>query len=141
LSGEEVNEILRLIEDCRSITIEYEEDGTPKALPYKGIRKGKIEEKEVRTLIKRRRSRRRLSKKLISLCLAIARRLLENKVRFNMIFGREEVTISFDLDHFIRLYKNRVVIAGFKDLNEKPVALVRELLENHGNVKILKPLK
>ena len=134
-------DIVEMIKECRSITVEYTADGKPQVSPYRGIREGSIEEKEVRKVVRRRRGRKRLSKRLIDLCLKIARKLVDEKVKFNMIFGREEVTISFDLDHFIRLYKDRVLIAGFNNFNEKPVSLIYDFLKEYGEVKILRPLK
>jgi len=133
-------DIAEMIRECRSVTVDYTADGRPQISPYRGIRKGTIEEKEIRKVVRRRR-RKKLPKRLIDLCLKIARRLMDEKIKFNMIFGREEVTISFDLDHFVRLYKDRILIAGFNNLNERPISLIYEFLKEYGEVKILRPLK
>ncbi len=72
--------------------------------------------------------------------------LVRDKVPFKVTFGTEETVIRFDLDHYIRLFRDKedrvpdkCLVVGFFSLDEKPVALIREFLSVYPNIKFLTP--
>ncbi len=72
--------------------------------------------------------------------------LVREKVPFKVTFGTEETVIRFDLDHYVRLFRDKedrvpdkCLVVGFYSLDEKPVALIRECLSIYPNIKLLTP--
>ena len=123
-------------EKTRSFVVSYSEDGTPQISEYRGVSKARVKESGLG-----RYRRRRLPSKVLSTSRDIAEELLKMRIPYRLIFGREEVTIYLDLDRFIRVYRDRLVAAGFSGLDEEPLKTISEMVKNHGPIKLLKPLR
>ena len=131
-------EVAKLIEERRSFVVEFDEAGNPKVSGYRGISKMKISRDELKGV---RRGRRRVPEAVLRTLRKVTAALLERKLPFKVLFGKDEVTISLDLDHFIRIYPDRVVVAGFASLDEEPVRSLKDVLSEHGQLKLLRPLR
>jgi hypothetical protein len=66
------------------------------------------------------------------------RRLVENRVKFKVVFGPREVVIRFDLDHYIRLSHKDVRVVGFSSRSDGYLGLIADILERYGSLVFLK---
>jgi len=58
--------------------------------------------------------------------------------RFKYVIN--EVTLSFSRTSFIRLYRDKVYVAGFKNLEEIPLSYIADIVKKVGKIYMLKPL-
>ncbi len=121
-----------------SFVVKYSESGEPIVEKYKGIRK--ISDKEVKKAIRTVRGGRRIPRKILEVLPEIVNKLVENKVPFKVLFGRNEITLSFSRTSFIRLYRDKVYVAGFKNLEEIPLSYIADIIKKVGKIYMLKPL-
>lgn len=88
--------------------------------------------------IRKRRPRGKPTREQIGVTKDIVTKLVEGRVRFKVIFGPREVTIRFDLDHYIRLTEDDVRIVGFRDRNDGVLRDIASILEKYGPLKMLR---
>lgn len=105
----------------------------------KGVVKGDFSQEELSEL-KKRKPRGKPTEAQLKLAAEVGKRLVENRRVFKVVFGPKEVTIRSG-GGFIRVVEKEVKLAGYKSLEDDPVALVLDLLKSYGEVKLLKPLK
>ncbi len=122
--------------------INYEDDKVVLA-PYRGIVKiGQDEElKKYLREAKRRKPRSKPKDKQIRLVEDIARRLLNDKIKFKVIFEGKDIILRFDIDHFIKITEKEVKIAGFRDEREDPINRIYDIVSKYGKVLFLKAVK
>jgi len=136
------DEIEKYLNECKSFEVKYDDNGNPLITDYRGISKGTIDkDKSVSKILRRRRRRRRVPKKIVEIVRLISFKLLSEKIKHRVIFGNKDVMIYLDFDHFIHIYPDKITIAGFNSLEEAPLIYLREILENYGPVKLLRPLR
>jgi hypothetical protein len=136
------------INDCldqgKPFEVKYD-NGVPAIGEVKGISKVSLSQDEVKKAKIKKVSKRKVMKEQKIFVGSASEILLTNKVPFKVTFGTEESIIRFDLDHYIRLSRNkeegkeRCLVVGFYSLDEQPVALIKELLSTYPNVKLLTP--
>ncbi len=108
----------------------------------KGIVKIKDEEtKKELSELRKRSPRGKPTPKQLSVTADVVRRLVDNKVKFKVVFGPKEVIIRFDLDHYIRLSEKDVRIVGYSSRNEGALGLIASDLEKYGPLVFLKRVK
>ena len=134
-----MSEVKRRIAEFKSFEVRYADDGSGIVEDYKGITRGPVS-KDIAKLAKRRR-RRRIPKSVIKVLENVALNLISHRVPFKVVFGTNDATIYLDIDHFIHVYSDKITIAGFKALEEVPLAYIRDILRSHAPIKFLKPLK
>lgn len=140
MSTVSIEDILKKIENLENFeVIEYREDGIV-VDKVKGIVKGEFSKEDLSEL-RKRKPRGKPTKEQVELTKEIARRLVNSKVKFKVIFGSKEVTIRFDLDHYLRITDEGTRIVGYNSIDEHPINQIRDLLEKYGEVKILRPVK
>ncbi|MGC8542702.1 MAG: hypothetical protein ACP5NQ_02075, partial [Vulcanisaeta sp.] len=79
--------------------------------------------------------------KQLSVTADVVRQLVDNKVKFKVVFGPKEVIIRFDLDHYIRLSEKDVRIVGYSSRNEGALGLIASDLEKYGPLVFLRRVK
>lgn len=135
-----VEKVLEFLREQRNIEVKGYEGEYALVDKVHGIVKGTFEKSELADL-RRRRPRKRCSQRLLQLVTSLAERLLRNRVPFKVVFGAGDVTIRFDLDHYLRLEEGTTRVVGFGSLDEPPLNLVKDLLEKYGTVKFLRPVR
>ncbi len=111
-------------------------------VPVKGIVKVKDEElKKYLGEAKRRRPRSKPTERQLRLLENISKKLIDDKIKFKIVFEGKDIILRFDIDHFIKITDKEVKIAGFKDEKEPPVSQIYDLLTKHGKVTFLKAVK
>ncbi|MEM0217194.1 MAG: hypothetical protein QXM73_00370 [Candidatus Nezhaarchaeales archaeon] len=108
-----------------------EAKGIPSKAPIdlkgiKGVRKSKVKPP---------------SAKLRDLIIKLTSRLIEAGKNFKVTLGQGDFILRFDLDHYIRVDAKSSSIVGFNSLEDETIKIVADLLREHGEVRILKPLK
>lgn len=131
-------EILNLLSQGKSFEVDYENGGI-KISEAKGISKGLVSLKEVKGV--RKSKVKPPSAKLRDLIIELSSKLIEAGKKFKVILGQGDFTLRFDLDHYVRIDSKSSSVVGFKSLDEEPINVIADILEGHGEVKILKPLK
>lgn len=131
-------EVLNLLNQGKGFEIRCEE-GTIKVLEAKGISKTSIDMKEIKGV--RKSKVRPPSAKLRDLIIKLASRLVDAGKNFKVTLGQGDFTLRFDLDHYVRVDSNSSSVVGFKSLEDETIRLIADLLKEHGEVRILKPLK
>jgi len=110
--------------------------------PVRGIVKVKDEElKKYLGEAKRRRPRSKPTEKQLKLLENIARKLIDGKINFKVVFEGKDIILRFDIDHFVKITDKEVKIAGFTDQNEHPISEIFDLLTKHGKVTFLRAVK
>ena len=105
----------------------------------KGIVKIKDEEtKKELSELRKRSPRGKPTPKQLSVTADAVRRLVENRVKFKVVFGPREVVIRFDLDHYIRLSHKDVRVVGFSSRSDGYLGLIADILERYGSLVFLK---
>jgi len=105
----------------------------------KGIVKIKDEEtKKELSELRKRSPKGKPTLKQLSVTADAVRRLVENRVKFKVVFGPREVIIRFDLDHYIRLSDKDVRVVGFSSRSDGYLGLIADILERYGSLVFLK---
>ncbi|NPB00665.1 MAG: hypothetical protein GXO10_04760 [Crenarchaeota archaeon] len=139
LTIQEVLDKIRRLENFEIVG--YESDMVMVA-PVKGIVKVKDEElKKYLGEAKRRRPRSKPSEKQLKLLENIAKKLIDNKINFKIVFEGKDIILRFDIDHFVKISDKEVKIAGFADQKEHPISEIFDLLSKHGKVTFLRAVK
>jgi len=132
-----LNEIEERLNESKSLEVAYEND-TPIIKDVKGIVKYKVSKNEVKGIRKRKGKVKEKTKKVL---LKLSEKLIQNKTAFKIIIWPKVVELRFDLDRFISIYDKEVKIAGFTSKEEEPLSYIYNILETHGKIVFLKPLK
>ncbi len=108
----------------------------------KGIVRMSLDDEVKKTLgeLKRRRPRGKPTDRQLRTIEEVVKILINNKIKFKIIFGPKEVITRFDLDHYIRLTDKDVRIVGFKDENDGILRLISSVLSRYGPLIFLKRL-
>lgn len=132
------DEVLNFVNQGRGFEVRCE-GGDVKVSEAKGVSKASISLKEIRGVKKGRI--KSPSSKIKNLVMRLASRLVEAKRNFKVTFGQGDFVLRFDLDHYIRVDSSSSSVVGFKSLEEDPVSIIADILKEHGEVRILRPLK
>ena len=123
--------------------VDYEQDGIIVA-PVKGIVKISQTDEEMKKYLgeaKRRRPRSKPTDKQLSLLQDIVKKLIENKVKFKVVFEGKDIILRFDIDHYVKISDKEVKVVGFQSENEGALQLIYDKLAKHGKVTFLQPVK
>lgn len=131
-------EILNLLSQGKGFEVRCE-GGAIKVFEAKGISKTSIDMKEIKGV--RKGKVRPPSAKLRDLIVELASRLVETGKSFKVTLGQGDFTLRFDLDHYVRVDSNSSSVVGFSTLEDETIRPIAGLLKEHGEVRILKPLK
>lgn len=122
------------------------EGGVMSVSEAKGVSKISLSADEVKKAKIKKATKRKVLKGHKDLLANATETLIREKVPFKVTFGTEETVIRFDLDHYIRLFRDKedrvpdkCLVVGFYSLDEKPVALIRECLSIYPSIKLLTP--
>ncbi len=129
----------QFISERRNFEVKYTPEGAPVITEYRPPSRASMP-KEIRKLV-RRRTRRRIPRSVLLTLEEACKLLINKRTSFRVIFGANDVIIYLDLDHFIHIYPNKISIAGYNSLKEEPLASLRQVLEKHAPVKLLKPVR
>jgi hypothetical protein len=132
------DEILSFVNQGRSFEVLCEGDQV-KVFEVKGVSKTSINLKEIKGV--RKGKPKPPSAKLRDIVMRLVSRLVEARKSFKVTFGQGDFTLRFDLDHYVRVDSTSSSVVGFKSLGEDPLNIIADILEEHGEVRILKPLK
>ena len=145
MSEEPIIAVSANLEQGKPFEVRYE-NGIPVVSDVKGISKISLSPDEVKNAKIKKTAKRKVAREQKTFLLAASETLLQNRVPFKIIFGTEESTLRFDLDHYIRLSRNKeekvlekCLVLGFNSLDEMPVVLIQDLLSTYPNVKLLIP--
>jgi hypothetical protein len=112
----------------------------------KGVSKISLSADEIKNAKIRKAAKRKVLKGHKEFLTNASEILIRERVPFKVTFGTEESVLRFDLDHYIRLFRDKedrnpdkCLVMGFNNLEEMPVALIREHLSVYPNVKLLVP--
>ncbi|MEM4575884.1 MAG: hypothetical protein QW701_00330 [Candidatus Nezhaarchaeales archaeon] len=132
------DEILNILNQGKGFEVYYE-DGKIKVSEAKGISKAPIDLKDIKGI---RKSRAKSPpSKLKDLIIKLALRLIEAGKSFKVTLGQGDFVLRFDLDHYVRADSRSVSVVGFNSLEDETIKTIADILQEHGEVKILKPLK
>ena len=133
------------LEQGRAFEVKFE-GGNTLITETKGISKIALSPDEIKNAKIRKAGKKKVLKEHKQVIAAAAEILIGAKVPFKVTFGTEESVIRFDLDHYVRLFRdkedrnpNKCLVIGFNSLDEKPVALIRECLSIYPSVRLLTP--
>jgi hypothetical protein len=122
------------------------EGNSPIVSEAKGISKISLSPEELKKAKIKKTPKRKVVKEQKNLINSATEIFLEKKVGFKVVFGTDESTIRFDLDHYIRLARDKAeripekcTIIGFHNIDEPPVVFIKGLLSIYPNVKLLAP--
>jgi hypothetical protein len=122
------------------------EGGNVSISEAKGISKVSLSADEIKKAKIKKAAKRKVLKGHREVLTNAAEVLIRERVPFKVTFGTEESVIRFDLDHYIRLLRDKedrvpdkCLVIGFNSLEEKPVALIRECLSIYPSIKLLTP--
>ncbi|ADN51110.1 hypothetical protein [Vulcanisaeta distributa] len=137
-----LNELLNIVNNVENFeVVDYQGDSIV-IDEVKGIVKIKDEEtKKELSELRKRSPRGKPTPKQISTTAKAVKRLVENKVKFKVVFGPKEVIIRFDLDHYVRLSDKDVRIVGFSGRDEGALGLIADVLERYGPLVFLRRVK
>lgn len=138
LTNDWKNEILNLLSQGKGFEVRFE-DGFIRVSEVKGITKTHINLKEIKGVKKGKI--RPPPAKLRDLIIKLVSRLIDSRKEFKVTLGQGDFTLRFDLDHYIRVDSNSSSVVGFNSLEDETVKVIADLLKEHGEVRILKPLK
>lgn len=131
-------EILSLLNQGKGFEV-HREGNIIRVSEAKGISKAFIDMKEIKGVRKGRV--RPPSARMRDLIVKLASRLVEAGKDFKVTLGQGDFTLRFDLDHYVRVDSNSSSVVGFTSLEDETIRLIADLLKEHGEVKVLKPLK
>ncbi len=123
--------------------VEYAEDGIVVS-PVKGIVKISPSDNELKKYLgeaKRRRPRGKPTDKQLRLLQGLVKKLVDNKIRFKVVFEGKDVILRFDLEHFIKISDKEVKIVGFQNEKEGVLELIYQDLAGHGRIVFLQPVR
>ena len=132
------DEILNFVSQGKGFEVRCE-CGEIKISEAKGISRTSINLREIKGVRKGRG--KPPSAKLRDLVVKLASRLVEAGRSFKVTFGQGDFTLRFDLDHYVRVDSTSSNVVGFKSLDEDPIKIIADILEEHGEVRVLRPLK
>ena len=132
------DEILNFVSQGKGFEVRCE-GGEIKVSEAKGISRASIDLREIKGVRKGRG--KPPSAKLRNLVVKLASRLVEAGRSFKVTFGQGDFTLRFDLDHYVRVDSTSSNVVGFKSLEEDPIKIIADILEEHGKVRVLRPLK
>jgi len=132
------DEILNFVSQGKGFEVRCE-GSEIKVSEAKGISRASIDLREIKGVRKGRG--KPPSAKLRNLVVKLASRLVEAGRSFKVTFGQGDFTLRFDLDHYVRVDSTSSNVVGFKSLEEDPIKIIADILEEHGKVRVLRPLK
>ena len=137
-----LDELMKMINSNENFEVVDYQDDSIMIDEVKGIVRIKDEEarKELGEL-RRRSPRGKPTPRQLSVTADAVRKLVENKVKFKVVFGPKEVIIRFDLDHYVRLSDKDVRVVGFSSRDEGVLGLISSVLERYGPLILLKRIK
>ncbi len=91
--------------------------------------------------LRKRSPRGKPTPRQLSVTADAVKKLVENRVKFKVVFGPREVIIRFDLDHYVRLSDKDVRVVGFSNRDEGIMGLISSILEKYGPLILLKRIK
>jgi hypothetical protein len=145
MSEEALAAIKDYLEQGKPFEVKFE-GNSPTVSEAKGISKVSLTPEELKKAKIKKTPKRKVVKEQKSLISSAAEIFLEKKVGFKVVFGTDESTIRFDLDHYLRLARDKeervpekCTVVGFNSLDESPVVFIKELLSIYPNVKLLAP--
>jgi len=134
-----LEELMSIIDSGRNFQVLDYSQGSILIDDVRGIvRLSEGEVKEELSVIKKRGLRGKPTKEQIEVTKRVVMKLVENGIKFKVVFGPKEVTIRFDLDHYIRLTDEDVRVVGFKDKSEGVLGTIAHILEEYGRLRILR---
>jgi hypothetical protein len=134
-----ISDLMNIISNAENFeVIDYQGDSVV-IDEVKGIVKIRDEEarKELGEL-RRRAPRGKPTPKQLSITMDVVKKLVENRVKFKVIFGPKEVIIRFDLDHYVRLSDRDVRVVGFSSKDDGYLGLIADILERYGPLVFLR---
>jgi hypothetical protein len=133
------------VEQGKPFEVKFE-GGVMSVSEAKGVSKISLSADEVKNTKIRKAKNRKVLRGHKDLLANATEILIREKIPFKVTFGTEETVIRFDLDHYIRLFRDKedrvpdkCLVVGFYSLDEKPVALIRECLSIYPSIKLLTP--
>jgi len=136
---ESLAEVNAYIEKGLAFEVKFDGDKAIVAEP-KGITKVTLSKEEMKKAkIGKKKAGRKVPKPQKVFLSGAADILLNAKIPFKVTYGPKECTLRFDLDHYIHVYPDRVSVLGFNKLEDHPIALIKGLLADLPNVKMLSP--
>ncbi|WP_054844292.1 hypothetical protein [Vulcanisaeta souniana] len=139
-----LDELMNMVNNIENFeVVDYQDDSIVIDEVRGGIVRIKDEEakKELGELRKRSPRGGKPTPKQLSVTADAVRKLVENRVKFKVIFGPKEVIIRFDLDHYVRLSAKDVRAIGFSNRDEGVLGLISSVLEKYGPLVLLKRIK
>ncbi len=122
------------------------EGGAMSILEAKGVSKISLSADEIKNAKIRKATKRKVLRGHKEFITCSSEILIRDNVPFKVTFGTEETVLRFDLDHYVRLYRDkeekgseRCLVMGFSSLDEAPIALIRECLSVYSDIKLLTP--
>ncbi|BDR91365.1 hypothetical protein [Vulcanisaeta souniana] len=137
-----LDELMNMVNNIENFEVVDYQDDSIVIDEVRGIVRIKDEEakKELGEL-RKRSPRGKPTPKQLSVTADAVRKLVENRVKFKVIFGPKEVIIRFDLDHYVRLSAKDVRAIGFSNRDEGVLGLISSVLEKYGPLVLLKRIK
>ncbi len=133
------------VEQGKPFEVKFE-GGVMSVSEAKGMSKISLSAEEKKNAKIRKSAKRKVLRGHKSLLANATEILIREKVPFKVTFGTDETMIRFDLDHYIRLFRDKedrvpdkCLVVGFNSLEEKPVALIREHLSIYPSIRLLTP--
>ena len=133
------------VEQGKPFEVKFE-GGSPVVCEVKGITKIILSPEELKKAKIKKTPKRKVVKSQKDLIIRAAEILLGKKVGFKVVFGTEESTMRFDLDHYMRLVRKKeekipekCTIVGFNSIEEPPIVFIKELLSVYPDIKLLAP--
>lgn len=137
--------ILGFLEEGKPFEVRFD-GGNMLISEAKGISKISLSADEIKNAKIRKASKRKVLKLHKDFVEKASEILMREKVPFKVTFGTEETVLRFDLDHYVRLFRDKedrapdkCLVIGFGSLEEKPIALIRECLSIYPSIKLLTP--
>lgn len=133
------------IEQGKPFEVRFEGD-LPVVGEIKGISKIDLTKEELKNAKIKKSKGRKVAKSQKEFILEASRVFLQNRVGFKVTFATEESMIRFDLDHYIRLSRqkeeripDKCTLVGFSSLDEKPIGFIKEQLSTYPSLTLKTP--
>ncbi len=135
MAEEAYTAVKEYLDKTRAFEVKFEGDKIT-VCEAQGISKTSVSKSEMKGA--RVGGKRKIPKDQMDVLRNSVERLFRERVNFKVIFGKDDSTIRFDLDHYIHLYPDKCLVLGFRSLDERPVSLIRDCLD-YPNIKVLSP--
>ncbi|WP_069808006.1 hypothetical protein [Vulcanisaeta thermophila] len=134
-----LNELIDMVHSIKNFEVLDYQDDSIVVDDVKGIVKIKdgISKEELGEL-RKRRPRGKPTNRQLEVTEQVVNRLVSGRVKFKVVFGPREVTIRFDLDHYVRITDKDVRVVGFTSKDEGALGLISNVLEGYGPLVFLR---